>query len=161
MSLKIVVQYPSEIINKEAASLVHKAGAYQPALIPNSLILVSAKAQLTKMEDNAMALLDRFTIIMLFTIMMLLHLRYPENYPHGLMSVRENINLWHMNLIVIIIYTLLFSGGFRGHPRPKIFSISCSFSQNFKIWQNHMLAPPPEGWRPLLRGILDPPLLLK
>ena len=26
-----------------------------------------------------------------------------------------------------------------------------------KIWQNHML-PPPEGWRPLLRGILDPPL---
>ena len=29
-----------------------------------------------------------------------------------------------------------------------------------KIWQNHMLAPPPpQGWRPLLRGILDPPLL--
>ena len=27
-----------------------------------------------------------------------------------------------------------------------------------KIWQNHMLAPPLEGWRPLLRGILDPPL---
>ena len=44
MSLKIVVQYPSEIINKEAASLVHKGGPYQPALIPNSLILVSAKA---------------------------------------------------------------------------------------------------------------------
>ena len=27
-----------------------------------------------------------------------------------------------------------------------------------KIWQNHMLAPPPEGWRPLLWGILDLPL---
>ena len=28
-----------------------------------------------------------------------------------------------------------------------------------KIWQNHMLAPLLEGWRPLLREILDPPLL--
>ena len=28
-----------------------------------------------------------------------------------------------------------------------------------KIWQNHMLAPPLEGWRPLLRGILDQPLI--
>ena len=28
-----------------------------------------------------------------------------------------------------------------------------------KIWQNHMLAPPLECWRPLLRGILDPPLV--
>ena len=28
-----------------------------------------------------------------------------------------------------------------------------------KIWQNHVLASP-ESWRPLLRGILDPPLKL-
>ena len=27
-----------------------------------------------------------------------------------------------------------------------------------KIWQHHMLAPPLEGWRPLLQGILYPPL---
>ena len=50
----------------------------------------------------------------------------------------------------------LFSGGFRGAPparaplRPKIFSISCSFSQNLAK----------SCWRPLLRGILDPPPLL-
>ena len=37
------------------------------------------------------------------------------------------------------------------HPsQPKIFAIACSFLENFgKI----------VGWRPLLRGILDPPLL--
>ena len=37
------------------------------------------------------------------------------------------------------------------HPsKPKIFAIACSFLENFgKI----------VGWRPLLRGILDPPLL--
>ena len=28
-----------------------------------------------------------------------------------------------------------------------------------KIWQNRMLAPPLESWRPLLGEILDPPLL--
>ena len=27
-----------------------------------------------------------------------------------------------------------------------------------KIWQNHMLAPPMEGWRPHLGETLDPPL---
>ena len=39
--------------------------------------------------------------------------------------------------------------------RPKIFSISCSFSQNLA---KSYVGAPPEGWRPLLRGILDPPL---
>ena len=41
--------------------------------------------------------------------------------------------------------------------RPKIFAISCSFWENFgKIvgW-----CPLLEGWRPLLRGIMDPPLV--
>ena len=54
------------------------------------------------------------------------------------------------------------SGGFRGaHParppplRPKIFSISCSFLENLtKLY----VGAPLEGWRPLLQGILDPPL---
>ena len=41
-------------------------------------------------------------------------------------------------------------------PRPKIFSRFHSVFR--KIWQNHMLTPL-EGWRPLLRGILDPPLI--
>ena len=41
-------------------------------------------------------------------------------------------------------------------PQPKIFSISCSFGDIF--WQNRMLAPSLEGWRHLLREILDPPL---
>ena len=39
-------------------------------------------------------------------------------------------------------------------PWTKNFSISCSF---WKFWQNRMLAQP-EGRRPLLQGILDPPL---
>ena len=48
-----------------------------------------------------------------------------------------------------------------GHPRrapphgPKFSQFHAVFH---KIWQNHMLVPPPEGWRPFLRGILDPPL---
>ena len=40
---------------------------------------------------------------------------------------------------------------------PKIFSISCSFSQNLA---NSYVGASLEGWRPLLRGILDLPLLL-
>ena len=59
---------------------------------------------------------------------------------------------------------ILSSGGSKGGrsrrappPRPEIFSFSCSFWGKFgKIvcWR-----PLLEGWRPLLRGILDPPLL--
>ena len=52
------------------------------------------------------------------------------------------------------------SGGFRGTPPygPKFFQFHAVFR---KIRQNHMLAPPSEGWRPLLRGILDQPLSYK
>ena len=56
------------------------------------------------------------------------------------------------------------SGGFRGRPRrasplrPKIFSISCSFSQ---ILAKSYVGAPLEGWRPLLRGLLDLPLFIK
>ena len=42
-----------------------------------------------------------------------------------------------------------------GPLRPKIFSISCSFSQNLA---KSYVGAPLKGWRPLLRGILDPPL---
>ena len=44
----------------------------------------------------------------------------------------------------------------RGHPSygPKFSQFHEVFQ---KIWQNRMLAPP-EGWHPLLRGILYPPL---
>ena len=46
--------------------------------------------------------------------------------------------------------------GGEGVPlRAKIFSISCSFSQN-RV--KSYVGAPLEGWRPLLRGILDPPL---
>ena len=39
---------------------------------------------------------------------------------------------------------------------PKFSQFHAVFRKN---WQNCMLVPlPPEGWRPLLRGILDPPL---
>ena len=45
-----------------------------------------------------------------------------------------------------------------GAPPPTAQNF-LNFMQFFrKIWQNHMLAPPLEGWRPLLRRILDPPL---
>ena len=40
-------------------------------------------------------------------------------------------------------------------PRPKIFLISYSFLEN--LAKSYAGAPSP-GWRPLLRGILDPPL---
>ena len=40
-------------------------------------------------------------------------------------------------------------------PWPKIFSISCSFLENLA---KSYVAPPLEGWRPLLRGILYPSL---
>ena len=41
---------------------------------------------------------------------------------------------------------------------PKISQFHAIFR---KIWQHFMLAPsPPEGWHPLLQGILDPSLVL-
>ena len=57
----------------------------------------------------------------------------------------------------------IISGGSKGGapgarpPRPKIFSISCSFSE--KLAKSYVGAPL-EGWRPLLQGILDPPLII-
>ena len=45
--------------------------------------------------------------------------------------------------------------------RPKIFLISCSFSENLTklyVGAPQPPFPPPEGRRPLLQGILDPPL---
>ena len=59
------------------------------------------------------------------------------------------------------------SGGFRGGrarrappPPPPHGPKFSQFHAVFrKIWQNHMLRPSLEGWRPLLRGILDPPLI--
>ena len=43
-------------------------------------------------------------------------------------------------------------------PRgSKFFQFHAVFG---KIWQNRMLAPPLESWRPLLGEILDPPLLI-
>ena len=57
------------------------------------------------------------------------------------------------------------SGGFKGRPRcaPFLPSYGPKFSQFHavfrKILQNHMLAPRLADWRPLLRGILDPPLM--
>ena len=44
--------------------------------------------------------------------------------------------------------------GVRLPLRPKMFSISCGFSENLA-----KLFPPPEGWC-LLQGILDPPLVI-
>ena len=53
------------------------------------------------------------------------------------------------------------SGGFRGGApgtRPPHGPKFSQFHAVFrKIWQNHMLATPLEGWRPLLRGILGRP----
>ena len=37
----------------------------------------------------------------------------------------------------------------------KFFQFHAVFGE---IWQNRMLVPPMESWRPLLREILDPPL---
>ena len=54
----------------------------------------------------------------------------------------------------------IISGGFRwGRPPPYGPKFSQFHAVFRKIWQNHMLAPP-EGSRPLLQGILDPPLII-
>ena len=58
------------------------------------------------------------------------------------------------------------SGGFRGRPSaaPSKAQTVFNFIQFFflKIRQNLMLAPPsPKGWRRLLFGIPDPPLMLQ
>ena len=60
-----------------------------------------------------------------------------------------------------ISHNWLVSGGSKGAPpvplRTKMFLISCSFweqSGKFVRFSPHL-----EGWRPLLQGILDPPLL--
>ena len=46
-----------------------------------------------------------------------------------------------------------------GRPPPYGPKFSQFHAVFRKIWQNYMLAPP-EGWRPLLQGILDPPLII-
>ena len=56
-------------------------------------------------------------------------------------------------------YSVADLGGVKEPPlRPKIFSISCSFSQNLAKSYVGATPPPPVSWRPLLRGILDPTL---
>ena len=44
----------------------------------------------------------------------------------------------------------------RAPLRPKVFSFSCSFWEN--LAKSYVGTPLSEGWRPLLRGILDLPL---
>ena len=50
--------------------------------------------------------------------------------------------------------------GVKDSPSPgfKFFQFHAVFG---KIWQNRMLAPPLEGWRPHLRETLDLPLVEK
>ena len=67
------------------------------------------------------------------------------------------------SVCVIFAWTdirVLGSGGSKGGRAPawgpKFFQFHAVFG---KIWQNHMLAPPPRSWCPLLGEILDPPLL--
>ena len=58
-----------------------------------------------------------------------------------------------MRVFNLFNHHTLCSGGFRGGAppslRPKIFPISCSFSQNLA---KSYVSAPLEGWRPLLRG---------
>ena len=54
------------------------------------------------------------------------------------------------------------SGGSKGGAPaacPPTAQNFLNFMQFFgKCWRNRRLEPPLKGWRPLLRGILDPPL---
>ena len=59
-------------------------------------------------------------------------------------------------------YSEIGSGGSKGVSRRSSFRSQnfLNFMQLFwKIGQNHMLAPCPVGWRPLVWGVLDPPLI--
>ena len=67
------------------------------------------------------------------------------------------------HLSVPAIKNKAISGGFRGGPgarRPYGPKFSQFHAVFCKIWQNCMLAPPLEGWRPLIWGILDSPLAM-
>ena len=62
-------------------------------------------------------------------------------------------------------YIWVISGGSGGeappaHDPPYGPKFSRFHVVFWKIWQNHMLTPP-KGWHPLLRGILDPPLVIE
>ena len=59
------------------------------------------------------------------------------------------------------MYSVADLRGGTGDARPpwgsKFFRFHAVFG---KFWQNRMLAPPLGSWHPLLREILDPPLVL-
>ena len=64
----------------------------------------------------------------------------------------SSVNVFQWRIYIVKFWTLV--------PNPwesKFFKFHAVFG---KIWQNCMLAPPPESWRPLLGEILDPPLYL-
>ena len=68
------------------------------------------------------------------------------------------------NILIRHRYVRISSGGSKEGardacpppPGSKFFQFHAFFG---KIWKNHMLAPSPESWRPLLGEILDPPLI--
>ena len=72
---------------------------------------------------------------------------------------KENLQKRPIFSLVPLIFSLLYSGGFRGGApySPKCSQFHAVFR---KIWQNHILVPPPGGLAPLLWGILDPPLTI-
>ena len=79
-------------------------------------------------------------------------------------ETKDSIGLFMRNFGVLIIqnYTNV-SGGSKGGPGapppPHGLKFSWFHAVFGKFWQNGILAlPPPEGRRPLLQGILDPPL---
>ena len=86
---------------------------------------------------------------------------------HGLVqcnrssTLQLSTNLFFKQKLSIEI-TPVNSGGFRRAPPARI-PYGPKFSQfhtvSRKIWQNHMLASPWRVGTPLLRGIMDPPLV--
>ena len=69
------------------------------------------------------------------------------------------MDLYCISLVCALSTVADLGGSARCPPHgPKFSQFHAVFRE---IWQNHMLVPhpPPEGSRPLLRGILDPPLV--
>ena len=82
-------------------------------------------------------------------------MRQPIVWQNFCQKLHENERIWsERGRVSLVPPSVADSRGDASPLRPKIFSISCSFSENLA---KSYVGVPLECWRPLLQGILDPP----
>ena len=88
----------------------------------------------------------------MITYMADIHVRQMEKRIKRLRNYKKTIHVFgrkQWRIYIVKFWTRAPPSG------SKFFQFHAVFG---KIWQNRMLAPPLESWRPLLGEILDPPL---